>query len=196
MSPWSCERSGWITKFKVHPKLPPRSYRPRTHAVRCSANSNNFSRPVASLRGSSIPKRAPWKSGNREVVRSVLSWSPIHLKRRCYPDSPARSRSCFNSGYWLLAPSPSHILRHFNAEHSQRLLQLRAKILRHPQQERLLLDVRFGKHRIFVIKITERLRQLKCVPSHVRRFTTRHGPLDRRPHLRRRQQQLPAVFLY
>src|ERR1022692_3935010 len=87
-----------------------------------------------------------------------------------------------------------HILRNRNPQDPPGALQLTAEEIRHPQQEYLLLAIRFDEDRVLLVKVAIRLRQLEGVPGHVGRLARIHRPLHRSIHLRSRQQHLPEIF--
>src|SRR6266851_346193 len=84
-----------------------------------------------------------------------------------------------------------HFLRRFNYQQSQRPHQLRFHQFRQPQQKRSLLFIRLRQDMVLVVKIIERLCQLKRILRHERRLLRGNRRLHCVLQRSRRNQQLP-----
>ncbi len=87
-----------------------------------------------------------------------------------------------------------HVFRRTNSEHIQGPLQLRQNEASEPQQDIALLAILFGQHRMLVIEIVKRLRQLERILGDMRRLAGVHRARDGGIRLGSDQQKLPEIF--
>src|ERR1039457_3538228 len=101
---------------------------------------------------------------------------------------------CPFSFLFFLGSVALNVIRNLDPQNAGSTLQLAAEEIRHPQQENLLLPIFLMNDGVLVVKIVERLRQLKGVLGHVRGLARGSGALQCGIGLRGGQQHLPEVL--